>query len=111
MPHITFVKKIKLDGIPCRKCVDVQQRLDRDGLSKYINQTVIADERDPASEGMRLATLHQVDRAPFFVVEYEDGRVGVYTIYLRFIKEVLRKDTSWGDEIEELMEANVEQYI
>ena len=44
--HITFVKKIKADGTECRKCVEVQSRLERDGYIKKINKVVIANEND-----------------------------------------------------------------
>ncbi len=50
--HITFVKKIKADGNPCRKCAEVQSRLEKDGHIDKIDRTVIADERDTDSEGM-----------------------------------------------------------
>jgi predicted DsbA family dithiol-disulfide isomerase len=38
---------------------------------------------------MRLAERLGVDRAPFFVVE-RDGAIEVYTVYLRFVNEVLK---------------------
>ena len=44
--RITFVKKIKADGSPCKKCAEVQSRLENDGLIDKIDRTVIADERD-----------------------------------------------------------------
>ena len=53
--HITCVKKIMADGNPCRKCAEVETKLKKAGLLRSIAQTVIADERDPASEGMQLA--------------------------------------------------------
>lgn len=86
---ITFVKKIKSDGLPCKKCLEVEQRLrDADQMDR-IDQVVIADERDLQSDGMQLAAKHQVDRAPFFIVENEDGNEMIYTIYFQFVKEVL----------------------
>ena len=68
---ITFVKKIKADGSPCRKCAEVQTRLEKDGHIEKIDRTVIADERDESSEGMQLAKQFEVERAPFFIVENE----------------------------------------
>ena len=53
--RITFVKKIKADGSPCRKCAEVQTRLEKDGYIDEVTRTVIADERDTDSEGMQLA--------------------------------------------------------
>jgi hypothetical protein len=87
--QITFVKKILADGTLCRKCADVEARLQRDGWDKYIHRVAVADERDPNSEGMVLATRLGVDRAPFFIVSHEDGRTEVHTVYLRLVKEVL----------------------
>ena len=88
--HITFVKKIKADGEPCRKCAEVEKRLTDAGLMARIDAVVIADERDPASPGMALATKHQVAVAPFFVVDDDGGDERVYTVYFQFLKEVLQ---------------------
>lgn len=91
MRRITLVKKVLANGSPCPKCVDVDRRLAADGHLNAIDQTVIADERDPASEGMRLAAQLGVERAPFFVVE-NDRKTHVYTVYFRFVKDVLSND-------------------
>ena len=56
---------------------------------RYIDSTVIADERDPQSAGMKLAQQHQVEQAPFFVVEDEQGQTKIYTIYFQLVKEVI----------------------
>lgn len=87
---ITFVKKIKADGSPCRKCADVEKRLLDSGYVQFIDETVIADEREPQSPGMQLARQHCVEQAPFFLVEESDGRVRIYTIYFQLVKEVLQ---------------------
>ena len=103
---ITAVKKIKADGSPCRKCGDVFDKLEQSGLSAKIDQVVVADERDPSSEGMILALKHNVEAAPFFIVEENDGSTRVYTVYSRFLKEVLDQKVSQSEEISELMELN-----
>lgn len=103
MTTITLVKKIKADGTPCRKCVDIVDRLERDGVAGRIDRIVIADERDPGSEGMRIARHHDVDRAPFFVVERPGESPAVYTIYMRLLREVLQRPTSDDDEIAEIL--------
>lgn len=103
---ITLVKKIKADGSPCRKCRDVLERLLRDGLMDAIDRVAVADERDPASEGMQLAARHGVDRAPFFLVEHEDGRTEVHTVYLLFARKFLGRRGGARDELVGLMEAN-----
>jgi hypothetical protein len=85
---ITFVKKILADGSPCGKCLDVEARLRNRNHWRHIDRVVIADEGDPNSEGMRLAAQLGVKRAPFFVVETHDKSV-TYTVFLKFMKEVL----------------------
>lgn len=85
MAHITFVKKILADGSPCKKCQEVAERLQSEGLLDVINHISIADERDPESEGMRLAQQHQATRAPFFLVE-QGGQVEVFDVYFKFKK-------------------------
>lgn len=104
--HITMVKKIKLDGSPCRKCAEVEQRLQESGLHNRIDQVLIADERDPQSAGMLLAKQHQVELAPFFIVEDDDGSTRIYTVYFRFVKEVLNSQTSAQEEAAEILDNN-----
>lgn len=101
---IAFVKKIKIDGQPCRKCAEVQERLEQAGLMARIHRTVVADERDPASEGMRLAAELGVDQAPFFVVEGGAGGRTVYTSYVKLLKEVLSAPASDAEEAKEILE-------
>ncbi len=93
---ITFVKKIKSNGEPCKKCREVEQRLSEAGLLNRIDETVLADERDPESPGMQLAARHKIDLAPFFIVEDDNGNQTVYTIYFKFLKEVLGVSPSTG---------------
>ena len=88
--HITFVKKILADGELCKKCREVSERLEADGLIEFINHISIADERDTDSEGMRLARQHNVERAPFFLVE-EDGNMLAFDIYFKFKKFMAEK--------------------
>jgi hypothetical protein len=74
MTHVTFVKKIKTDGQPCKKCAEVEERLQSAGLMSRIDRVVIADERDDQSEGMKLAAEHAVEAAPFFLFYYKGNR-------------------------------------
>ena len=103
---ITLVKKILADGSPCKKCGDVMQRLEDSGQIKRINEVLVADERDPTSPGMLLAAELHVDRAPFFVVQHDDGRQDVYTVYFKFVKEVLEQETEEKDELKEILHNN-----
>ena len=87
--RITFVKKILKSGEPCPKCADVSARLEASGQLARIDEVIVADERDPDSAGMKLAVAHGVTVAPFFLVE-QGGETTVYTVYLKFVREVLR---------------------
>lgn len=103
---ITYVKKILLDGSPCPKCADVTEKLESNQYMPLINQTLIADERDPSSPGMLIAKKYSVDRAPFFLVEKENMEPEIYTVYLKFVKEVLDQKTDEKDELKEIMQNN-----
>ena len=87
--RITLVKKVLADGSLCAKCNDVEQKLKENDQEKFLDETLIADERDPESAGMQLAQRLNVERAPFFVVEEEGKEPAVYTVYFKFVKEVL----------------------
>ena len=103
---ITLVKKILADGSPCKKSGDVLSRLEDSGQIKRIDEILVADERDPTSAGMLLAAELNVDRAPFFVVNHDDGRVDVYTVYFKFVKEILEQETEEKDELKEILHNN-----
>ena len=104
--NVIFVKKIKADGSLCRKCTEVQERLEKEGHIDKIDKTVIADERDANSEGMLLARQYNVDRAPFFIVEKEGQEPVIYTVYLKFVKEVLNAETSEQDVAKDILDSN-----
>lgn len=106
MSAITLVKKMKSSGKLCAKCVEVAHRLERDGFMQAIDRIVLADERDPQSEGMVLARRYGVSRAPFFIVEAPRQCPRIYTVYLAFVREVLQQRTSARDELTELIEQN-----
>jgi len=93
---ITFVKKILASGEPCGKCRDVEDRLSAGNHWQSIDRVVVADERDEQSEGMRLAAELGVARAPFFIVETPDSTV-TYTVFLKFVKDVLGAATQNDD--------------
>ena len=106
---ITMVSKIRLDGTTCPKCEDVKLRLADLGLTQRIDEVVIYDERDPDSPGVVLAQQHNVDLAPFFVVE-DRGATKVYTVFMRLVREVLqaRVVTSVAQDGQEILRANPE---
>lgn len=103
---ITMVKKVMLDGSPCKKCAEVELKMRSTGHLDHIDQVLIADENDPSSPGMLLASEFNVARAPFFVVEKPGQPPLVYTVYLKFVKEILKEHTAEKDEIQEIMENN-----
>lgn len=103
---ITIVKKIKADGSPCRKSANVLKKLEKSGLIDRIDQVVVADEREPSSEGLVLALKHKVNAAPFFIVQNDDGSTYVYTAYFRFLEEVFDQKLSESEEISEIMAQN-----
>jgi hypothetical protein len=86
---ITFVKKIFVDGSPCKKCGEVMEKMEAADQMRFINEVVVADEADAESLGMLLAKQYDVSKAPFFIVEKVDGQVDVYTIYFKLVKDVL----------------------
>ncbi|VUD56551.1 hypothetical protein TDB9533_02207 [Thalassocella blandensis] len=103
---IILVKKILKDGSPCKKCGDVLQKLEESGHMAKIDEVVVADERDPASAGIQLAKQYNVDRAPFFIVENDGETPQIYTVYMKFLKEVLEQKTDESEELKEIMKDN-----
>jgi len=103
---ITMVKKIYADGQPCKKCREVEEKMIAADQMRAIDDILIADERDPSSPGMQLAARLGVDRAPFFVVERPDAEPLVYTVYFKFVKEILNQKTTEAEEIKEIMNDN-----
>ena len=100
---ITMVKKIFADGSPCKKCAEVEEKMRAAGQLERIDQTIVADESNPESPGMVLAAEHGVERAPFFVVERDGEPAQIYTVYFKFVKEVLDAESSEEEEIAEIM--------
>ena len=94
---ITFVKKILANGEPCPKCGDVESRMRAAGYLDRIDETLIADERNPGSPGMKLADALGVALAPFFVVD-SGNDTQVYTVYLKFVREVLDQTVATSSE-------------
>ncbi len=91
--HIIMVKKRLLDGEPCKKCVQAEDLLVRRGLWDQIDEVIWAQEGDETSRGMVLSKEHEVQVAPFFLVEQE-GNVEVYLSVMKVVKDVLTKGPS-----------------
>lgn len=105
--QITFVKKILANGDPCGKCRDIEARLSASGHLDRIDKILIADERDPESPGMLLAQELLVEHAPFFVVD-ADGQRNVYTVYFKFLREVLNVEVASSQAAQEILRDNPE---
>jgi len=86
--------------------MEVESRLNKSGHMNKIDSVVIADERDLNSEGMLLAKKHNVTLAPFFIVEDSQGSVKIYTVYFKFLKEILDTKSTEAEEISEIMDNN-----
>lgn len=103
--NITLITKLKRDGQLCAKSAHVTNDLKSRQLLSRIDQTVVADERDPMSEGYRLAAQYQVDAAPFFLVN--DGQqVIVYQAYYKFLQEALNQKVDEALAAVEMMQQN-----
>jgi len=103
--HITMVKKILANGEPCKKCQDVERRLKEANHWAKLDAIVIANENDPKSEGMELAQSYDIGVAPFFIVENE-GEIKIYTLFFKFVNEVLKDRSSNSEANKELIENN-----
>ena len=66
---VTMVKKRLEDGSECRKCSEATAFLQSKGVWDGVDDIVWFDAADPNSPGAALATRHNMDRAPFFIVE------------------------------------------
>ncbi|MFT5432249.1 MAG: hypothetical protein ACI9OJ_002948 [Myxococcota bacterium] len=67
--RVTMVKKRLLDGSECRKCGEATEFLKKKGVFDQLDEIVWFDESDPESAGAKLAREHEMERAPFFIVE------------------------------------------
>jgi len=80
--NITMVVKVLPGGESCRKCQEVKDYLNKMDLMDKIDSIVEAVTEDTESEGMKLTQKHNVQRAPFFIVEEDSGNTEIYTSVL-----------------------------
>ncbi len=66
---VIMVKKRLRSGEECPRCTDATEYLKKKGVFDRLHAVVWYDESTPDDEGHRLAKLHKVERAPFFIVE------------------------------------------
>jgi 3'-phosphoadenosine 5'-phosphosulfate sulfotransferase (PAPS reductase)/FAD synthetase len=86
--RITMVKKRLASGEPCPKCMQTEDMLRRRGYWDRIDEVVWAIEGEPSAPGWAIALRHDIQVAPFFVVE-QDGEETALTSPLRLIKQHL----------------------
>ncbi|OLQ02295.1 hypothetical protein AK812_SmicGene14870 [Symbiodinium microadriaticum] len=96
---VAFVKKIYSDGIQ------------KDNLVDKIDRTIVADERDPSSEGIVLAQKHKVQRAPFFVVvdDAKPEEEKIYDVYFKLKKDVFDQESGEKEKNEEIIRGMMKQ--
>jgi hypothetical protein len=98
---ITMVKKLTPDGTACRKCLDIEARLEQDGLIESIDEMMYMDPENPDGDpGTMLATKHGIKVAPFFVVRTTTGEVmeeDVYSVYMKMKREVFGKKATMSE--------------
>ena len=83
---ITMVKKRLANGDPCPKCVQTEEMLRKRGHWEKIDEVVWAIEGEPGAPGWALAIKHDIEVAPFFVIE-EDGEEIAMTSPMRLMKK------------------------
>ncbi len=88
--RITMVKKRLASGDPCQKCAQTEEMLKRRGHWDAIDEVIWAIEGEPDSPGWAFARRHDIEVAPFFVIEI-DGEETALTSPLRLIKTHLEK--------------------
>ena len=50
--------------------------------------------------------MHNVKLAPFFIVEDSNGNETIYTVYFKFVKEILNATATEAEVLSEIMDNN-----
>jgi phosphoadenosine phosphosulfate reductase len=88
MRKVTMVKKLLQNGEPCAKCAQAEELLRARGLWGQIDEVIWAKEGDPESEGAQLARKHEIDLAPFYLIEEPGQAARVVSSTLKLAKEL-----------------------
>lgn len=88
--RVTMVKKVLESGEDCPKCKEAIKILQEKGLWDRVNKVVAAVVGNEESEGFVLAREYGVERAPFFIIETDDGEKKAIVSVLQFIRELER---------------------
>ena len=103
-----MVQKKMPDGSICPKCRDVQKLLEDRGLSDRIDRCVEASPKEPDGEGMQLVKKHKIKKAPFFIVETDDGEITVFDSVLRMLRDLYPENRASDNTIQEQPNTNQE---
>jgi hypothetical protein len=87
--------------------------LSKDGFSDRIHKTIIADERNPDSEGMVLSRKLDVKFAPFFLVQETptSKEPKVVTMYFQLKKDYLTKVSDDVEEMKEIAKSGAADFL
>lgn len=90
--HITMIAKQMPDGSPCPKCREVLELFVKRGCREKIDRLLTAKPKEPDAEIMQLVKKHKIKRAPFFIVEKDDGTEIMYDSALRLLNEIFPEE-------------------
>lgn len=99
-PTVLMVKKRMSDGGDCKRCVDIQKRLDTDGIVS-VERTLYAEEGVEESDGVRLSKEFGMRTAPFFLVK-QPGSESFEAVESYFKVKKMMKDFGLKEENEDI---------
>jgi hypothetical protein len=85
-----MIRKILESGEECPKCQEAAKLIREKGHWEKINKVVDAVVGNPESEGFQIAREYAIERAPFFIVETDDGEKKIIVSVLQFVREMER---------------------
>lgn len=89
-PTVLMVKKRMKDGNDCRRCVQIQELIEKDDFKKHIDDTIFAVEGEEGSDGLKLSRDFGMRTAPFFVVRMPgENKFTAVESYLK-LKKMMR---------------------
>jgi dissimilatory sulfite reductase (desulfoviridin) alpha/beta subunit len=86
--QVTMIRKILESGEECPKCQEAARLIKEKGHWEKITKIVDAVVGNEESEGFQLSRQYAVERAPFFIVEKDDGEKKVIVSVLQFVREM-----------------------
>ena len=92
-PTVVMVKKRMSDGEDCRRCKQIQERIEKDRFEDNITETIFVEEGKNDSTAAKLSAKFKMRTAPFFVVTHDDDRVEAVESYFK-LKKMLKSSSS-----------------